>query len=371
MRITLTHPYTWPYVQRGGERLFHDLAVWLASAGHDVTTISAVPTHGGRQRREGLLAVEHRGLAPHALRRVDVDQAVTYLPAAAWTIRREPPDVFHGLSYLDGIAGRLGHRPPTALHLQGMPVRRSLANRPAHRRLFPQSVKGADLVLTVSHAAARAAQQEFGIPARGMHNGVFVADFAGADPHDRAPHPTVLFPGAVDDLRKRLDLLVEAMQTLRATWPGLVLAVAARTDAEQRARLRARLDDGVEFLDVRSPEAMGAAYTRAWVTGLPAVREAFGLVFVESLASGTPVVGVRDGGVPEVVTETSWLAEVDDAASLVRALDRALTDAQADGIAERCRALAAPFDWSVRGPEFVAMYEELLNSAPTARRRGR
>jgi glycosyltransferase involved in cell wall biosynthesis len=287
-------------------------------------------------------------------------------------MRREPPDVFHGLSYLDGIAARLARRPPTVLHLQGMPVRRSLENRPVHRRLFPQALRGADVVLTVSHAAALAAEAEFGIAARGLHNGVFTADFAAAaEPYERTPHPTVLFPGAVDDLRKRLDLLVDAVVSLRAAWPGLVLSIAARTTAPQQTRIRDRLGDGVQFLDVNGPDAMGAAYARAWVTCLPAVREAFGLVFVESLATGTPVVGVRDGGVPEVVTEPSWLADVDDADSLAHSLDRALSDAQDGGIVEHCRALAAPFDWSVRGPEFVAMYEELLNSAPAARRRRR
>ena len=43
-----------------------------------------------------------------------------------------------------------------------------------------------------------------------------------------------------------------------------------------------------------------------------AIREAFGLVFVESMATGVPAVGVDDGGVPEVVSNPRWLARPDD-----------------------------------------------------------
>jgi glycosyltransferase involved in cell wall biosynthesis len=369
MRITLTHPYTWPYVQRGGERLFDDLARWLSGAGHEITTVSAVPGRGGRHQRDDRLAVEHRAIAPRVLRRVDVDQAVTYLPGIAASDRRARPDVLHGLSYLDGVAARLARQRPFVLHLQGMPVRRSLAHRPVHRRLVPMSLKAADAVITVSRAAADAARAEFGVDARPIHNGLFTAEFAAArEHHGRADRPTILFPGAVNDERKRLSVLVDAIAQLQSQWPELLLDIAATTAADQQAKLRARLGDRVRFLGVHGPAEMGAAYANAWVTCLPAVREAFGLVFVESLATGTPVVGVRDGGVPEVVTEPDWLAHPDDAESLATALGHALRAAQDAGIVERCQTLAAPFDWSVRGPDFVALYHELLSSTPSSAR---
>lgn len=359
MRIALTHPWTWPHVQRGGERLFADLAWWLTGAGHDVVRITAGPAPGRRTDAGGSV-VERRVPDHRLLRRVDLDQAVTYLPGVARTLRSGRFDIVHGLHHLDGLAARVAHQGPYIVHLQGMPVRASLAHRPVHRRLLPASLRNAAAVLTVSHAAAEAAAEEFGIAAVAVHNGIRTEDFAAAAATPRAERPTVLFPGDPHDARKRLLVLVDSIRTLRASWPDLRLAVAAPVRAELAATMRSTLGTGIDFLGLRSPADMPAAYGRAWVTCLPAVREAFGLVVVESLAAGTPAVAVRDGGVPEVLREARWLAEPDDVDDLALALDRALRDSCADGVAGRCVALAAPFDWAERGPQFEQVYRDAV-----------
>jgi glycosyltransferase involved in cell wall biosynthesis len=110
---------------------------------------------------------------------------------------------------------------------------------------------------------------------------------------------------------------------------------------------------------------MSRAYRRCWITCLPAVQEAFGLVIVESLASGRPSVAIRDGGVPEILGSgpgAAWLAEPDDPDSLASAITAALSFSERPEAAEVCRRMAAPFDWSVRGPELVALYRRLLLS---------
>ncbi len=104
---------------------------------------------------------------------------------------------------------------------------------------------------------------------------------------------------------------------------------------------------------------MAGAYARAWVTCAPAVREAFGLVFIESMAAGAPAVGVCDGGVPEVIPDPRWLAVPDDPESLAAALEHALQDSQDPTTADRCRAHAASFDWKARGPAFESLYREV------------
>lgn len=359
VRIALTHPWTWPHVQRGGERLFADLAWWLTGAGHEVVRVTAGPTPG-RRTDEGGTVVERRSFDHRLLRRVDLDQAVTYLPGAARTLRSGPVDVVHGLHHLDGIAARLAGRRPYLVHLQGMPVRSSLAHRPVHRRLFPKSLHGAAAVLTVSQAAADAAAEEFGVAAIAVHNGIRTADFAAGATVSRSDRPTVLFPGDPHDERKRLPVLVDAVRMLRGSWPDLRLAIAAPVRPELAASIEATLGECFDLLDLRSPAQMPDAYGRAWVTCLPAVREAFGLVIVESLAAGTPAVAVRDGGVPEVLREPRWLAEPDDPEDLARVLDRALQDADTEGITVRCTALAAPFDWAERGPRLEEIYRDVI-----------
>jgi glycosyltransferase involved in cell wall biosynthesis len=113
-----------------------------------------------------------------------------------------------------------------------------------------------------------------------------------------------------------------------------------------------------EVLDLGTPD-LGAVYGRAWATVLPSVYEAFGLVLVESLACGTPVVAADHSALPELVTpETGALAEPEDPHSLADACRRALALARAPSVSERCRRAAEPYDWDTGvAPRAEALYE--------------
>jgi glycosyltransferase involved in cell wall biosynthesis len=407
MHVALTHPYCWPEVHRGGERLFHDLARYLSGAGHQVTAISSAPCGassaepqeatadsdltgapgeptdpsdgGGRVGSEGVLL--SRALPTVQVAGLKLDRPVSYLPATAMHLRRARPDVVHGMFHLDGVAARMSsiatQRRPYVVHVQGMPRRANLERLRSHRLLFGPSMRGAAAVVAVSRAAADALSEELGVQARAIHNGVWNADFAHVRHDARSPEPTVLFPSDPDDERKRLDILIESLRALSSRWPGLVLTIAARPSTSKMQLLKERLGERVKVLGVAHPREMAAAYASSWVSCLPAVSEAFGLVIVESLAAGRPAVAVADGGVPEVLNVPSWLASPNDHYSLAAALDQALADSQSAASVDRCRRLAAPFDWSVRGPDFVALYEEVTRGdtgqqgGRRSRRRGR
>lgn len=366
MKVALTYPYCWPEVRRGGERLFHDLALYLDSAGVDATSVSAQPRGAGPAEQPGRVSLVRFAPRVRLPGGVVVDRPVSYLPGAAVALARTRPDLVHGLFHLDGVAARLARpvtgRIPYMVHVQGMPRRENLERTRAHRLLFGPSVAGAAAVLAVSEAAARALEEELGVPARGFHNGVFTDAYGGAAFGDRAGEPTVFFPADPADPRKRIDVLVEAVTRLDGRWSTTRLAVAGDPPPELARRLRARLGDRVDCLGALDEAAMAKEYARAWVACLPAVREAFGLVVVEALASGRPCVAIRDGGVPEILDSgrgSAWLAEPDDADSLAASLSVALADSESPGTVELCRALAGPFDWSVRGPALVDLYRQL------------
>lgn len=367
MKVALTYPYCWPEVRRGGERLFHDLAAYLLSAGVDVTSVSAQPRRAGPPGQPGPLSVGRPIPDVHLPRGVVVDRPVTYLPGAALALARIRPHLVHGLFHLDGVAARLARprtgRVPCIVHVQGMPRRRNLDRSRVHRSLFGPSVRAADVVLAVSGAAARALAEEFGVEARPFHNGVFTAAYGAALHAERAAEPTVLFPADPGDPRKRVEVLAQAMGRLDEPWRSARLAVAGAPPAGVAERIRARLGDRVEFLGVLDESAMARAYARTWITCLPAVEEAFGLVIVESLASGRPCVGIRDGGVPEILgggAGEGWMADPDDVDGLAAALGAALAAGDSPATVEACRRMAEPFDWSVRGPQLVALYNELV-----------
>jgi len=84
------------------------------------------------------------------------------------------------------------------------------------------------------------------------------------------------------------------------------------------------------------------------VTALPSKNYSFGMVLVESLACGTPVVASTHSALPELVEPgvTGALCEPDDPASLAAALLDGLDLGARPATVAACRAVAARYDWA-------------------------
>ncbi len=108
---------------------------------------------------------------------------------------------------------------------------------------------------------------------------------------------------------KNIDHAIRILDVLREEFPWLRLLIVGRGAA--RSRLEARVQNStvrahVEFLGYLDEEQLISIYQRAVVTLLPSTsrREAFGVVLVESMACGTPVVAYDIPGVNEVVSQS-------------------------------------------------------------------
>ena len=194
-----------------------------------------------------------------------------------------------------------------------------------------------DLFLTVSAYSAR----ELGAPAARTH-----VIYGGADPERYAPDPAaerrgVLFVGRLTP-HKGVDRLLQAMP------PGASLRVVGSTGHDPRPPERdypgllrdlAR-DRDADFLGAVSDDALPGLYRSAQVMVLPSVdrtcygravrvSELLGLAVLEAMASGTPVVASRTGGVAEIVRdgETGFLVPPGDVPALRDRLERVLNDA--------------------------------------------
>jgi glycosyltransferase involved in cell wall biosynthesis len=117
----------------------------------------------------------------------------------------------------------------------------------------------------------------------------------------------------------------------------------------------------VRFFDP-SPAAVADVFSRAWVSALPSKEEAFGLVVVESLATGTPVVAANEAGPAEILDRDGIGRLFDEPTpeAVARALLDTLELAQDRGTADRARARAADFTSERCAIEHEALYEELL-----------
>ena len=195
---------------------------------------------------------------------------------------------------------------------------------------------------------------------RVLARGVTPSAFAGAG----APADSTLFCAAsLGDPRKRGELLLAAWNEVRDRRPGARLLLAGGRDPVMSGA-RPALAEGVEAIDPSSTEALAGAYAAATATVLPSVDEAFGLVLIESLAAGTPVVAARSGATPEIVTDerVGRLFKPDDGTDLVRAITEALDLGADPATGERCRAHAAAWDWSTVVGDYEAVYDSLIAS---------
>ena len=136
------------------------------------------------------------------------------------------------------------------------------------------------------------------------------------------PRPVVLAVGAVD-AHKRFHLTVEALAELRARTgdaPGLlVLGDGPEAPALDRLAAERLAPDRYRRRTVSRDELPGH-YAAADVLTLPSISESFGLVYVEAMACGTPVVAPNDPVRREVVGAGGVLTEVTDPAAYARAL---------------------------------------------------
>ena len=345
MRIVLSHVYSWPEVRRGGERYLHEVASALQDAGHDVRVVSSALRSG----RGDVLGVPVTWFQRRALLRQRLgecsDEFGFGVRAGAHLFARGV-DVWHALGTSDAaVASALGaarsfHSVHTTL---GIPSRSYRDSRP-DRRLHDLVVRRVNSYICLSEAAAEALRSGWGREPVVVGGGVDLRRFA---PSARHPRPVLLYSGTLDDPRKNVALLVEAVGILRRRVPDLELWISGPGDLDrilEGASASAR--DSVVDVGLGTPEEHAARYARAWATVLPSHDEAFGLCLVESLAAGTPIVVLEGSGGPaEIVRPGVGFASQPSAAELAEACARVLELAQTPGIADACRAAAARYDW--------------------------
>ena len=341
MKVAITHPYSWPEVRRGAERIIVETARSLAGRGHDVTIISAGRS-AGRSVEEGVRV--------HRVRR-HFEDGVRHERWFGWRIIpllvAGRYDVVHSFMPPDAVAAirtrRLaGHR---ALYDEmGIPVREWWPGQP-HFRNRLRIAKDVDVYACMSQFAVDALERTSRRRGAVLPGGVRLTEFQ--PPPARDPRPTLLFSGAVDEPRKGVAMLLDALAVVAEQEPGVQLWLSGPGDAE--ALLAAAPNAARErttVLPLGEPSDQARRYGQAWATVLPSVNESFGMVLIESLACGTPLVVADQSAPPEQVTaDTGSLCVPGDAGSLAEAILRTLDLARRPGTVAACRAHASQYDW--------------------------
>jgi glycosyltransferase involved in cell wall biosynthesis len=134
-----------------------------------------------------------------------------------------------------------------------------------------------------------------------------------------------------DERYKGMDTLITALPRLLPRWPEVQLAAAGEGD--DRAWLEDLAEETgvqrhVHFLSGLGYAELAACYAHCEMFALPSRGEGFGLVYLEAMACGKPVIGGAHGGAPEVIEDgkTGYLVPHGDAVQLATAIETLLAD---------------------------------------------
>ncbi len=204
-------------------------------------------------------------------------------------------------------------------------------------------------------------------------NGIDVEEFATAEPfpHLRDGMINLLFVGRLEK-RKGLKYLLSAFSKLKWDWPNLrLLVVGAGSPDEDSYRIMSERNlKDVEFLGRVTDEEKARYFKSADIFCSPATgRESFGIVLLEAMAAGKPVVATNIDGYASVIThgEEGLLVEPKSDNALAEAIS-SLLDAPRlrDSLAERGRKKANEYRWEIVAGKVMDYYETLLESRQAA-----
>ena len=232
--------------------------------------------------------------------------------------------------------------------------------RPYHEKIVGR--------IAVSDLARRWQMEALGSDAVEIPNGVDVAAFSGAPRLEGYPRDgrSVLFLGRYDEPRKGMATLLGALPALAARFPDIEILIVGRGDEDELRDEAGELAKHLRFLGQVDDAEKASALRSADVYCAPNTGgESFGIVLVEAMAAGTPVVASDLDAFRRVLADgaAGRLVPVGDAA----ALGAALVDMLSDGAA-RARYIAAAseavgrYDWSVVADEIVRVYETVAGA---------
>lgn len=287
-------------------------------------------------------------------------------------LRALPYDLVVGFD-IDGfaVAGRAG--PPYVCSVKGVIAEELLHERGAVRRLLwslsrleRRNARRAPLVLTTSDYCRRRIGQHYGVPptkVRLVPEGIDLARWRRllAAPGGPEREGQTILCVARQYPRKHVADLLRAFASVRRTFPAARLVLIG--DGPEHPRLRAlaeRLDLGASARllgGLPDDDEVVSWYRRAGIFCLPSVQEGFGIVFLEAMAAGLPIVASSAAAIPEVVPDgrAGTLAPPGDVGALAAALADLLASPQrrrayGDAGAEH----VVRYDWDNVAGQFLA-----------------
>jgi len=192
--------------------------------------------------------------------------------------------------------------------------------RDTYRPFLEEAFRGASSIITVSDALQASIrkftsgdQQILTIPNM-VDTGFFIP------PAKRQRDPLVILSIGRLEHEKGMDLVIRAFSRLVNEIPGARLRIVGQGPLEQQLRgMASKINgaDGIHFLGKLTPEQLLTELQQAKILAVASRYEAFGVVFIEAMSTGLPVLAARSGGPETFVAEMAGKLVESDSVSAV------------------------------------------------------
>ena len=276
-------------------------------------------------------------------------------------------DIIHANFSLAGFASAITrpfHHLPYVVTVHGSDIFKTV-DKPLLKIPVKTALRKASYIIAVSQALAEGAES-VGISQDKIQvipTGIDISKFPVGAPENRKD--TLIYVGSLIK-RKSVITLLQAMEKLRESFPTLQLQIVGEGDLRQSLEDYTNqhdLRDRVHFLGTQSQAEVGRLMREAKIFVLPSTEEGQGAVLVEAMASGTPCIGSRAGGIPTVITpETGLTFEPGNSDELAQAVTTMLKDEtfwKSAALHGRERA-KTHYDWNVLAESIIAIYNKVL-----------
>jgi len=288
-------------------------------------------------------------------------------------------DLIHAhVALPDGLAAvklKQIYRKPVIVTIHGQDLQQTLYKNSNCKTALFYVFKQADKIVTVSSKLKRIAKENFGFAKKiiTIGNGVQINKLVlkrnnilrGNDFNCRIilSVSNLILQKGIDYNLKAFARLVDKYSNLRY----LIIGDGPEMKHLKELSNNLRINKRVEFLGKLPHHEVIKYMAKADIFSLPSWNEGFGVVYLEAMACGKPVIGCKGEGIEDFVEngKTGLLVKPKDVDSLAKAMDYLLSNPdEARTMGERARKLVLEnYTWEKNAEKIIKIYKEVLNNA--------
>jgi glycosyltransferase involved in cell wall biosynthesis len=286
-------------------------------------------------------------------------RALSFLVYGLWKGLREEFDLIHAHYALPqgllGVLLRKMVRKPLVITIHGSDLT-VLGRNPFTRPLIAVVLKNADMVISVSDYLRKEAL-ELGIPPDKIKT------IPGGAPEivlkKEGQKDSITYIGSLVR-QKGVDILIEAFREVKKAFPAVKLRIVGNGVERKRLERQAESIEDIYFLGSR--DDLSEVLEKSLLLVLPSREEGFGLVLLEAMAAGIPIVATNVGGIPEIVEDqvSGILVEKENPKELASGILAVLENGMLrQKLIRGGRKVARRYSWENMAYEVDRVYEEV------------